>query len=162
VVAGVTVYAGTQRWRPALATAVAVVLAWIGGRVIKAAVARSRPPGLLDGVELREDEVHSYGYVSGHTSVAFALATVLTALLPGRWRWLPYPVAGLVGLARMFFGVHLPLDVLGGAGLGVVCGVVALVAFRVVGPGRAHAAERPGAEPPADPADQPAGPSSSG
>jgi membrane-associated phospholipid phosphatase len=29
----------------------------------------------------------------------------------------------------VFFGVHLPLDVVGGAGVGLVCGTVAVVAF---------------------------------
>lgn len=129
VVGGVGVYALTRRMRPALATATAVLLAWLVARIVKDTVERGRPVELLDDVDLRQTNPDGYGYVSGHASVAFALATALTMVLPGRWRWVPLPVAALVGFARLFFGVHLPLDVLGGAGVGLVCGTVAVVAF---------------------------------
>ena len=129
VVGGVGVYAVTRRTRPALATATAVLLAWLVARIVKETVERGRPVELLDDVDLRQTNPDGYGYVSGHASVAFALATALTMVLPGRWRWVPLPVAALVGFARLFFGVHLPLDVLGGAGVGLVCGTVAVVAF---------------------------------
>ena len=127
VVGGVGVYAVTRRTRPALATATAVLIAWLVARIVKDTVERGRPVELLDDVDLRQ--TNPDGYVSGHASVAFALATALTMVLPGRWRWVPLPVAALVGFARLFFGVHLPLDVLGGAGVGLVCGTVAVVAF---------------------------------
>lgn len=129
VVGGAGVYALTKRARPALATASAVLLVWIVARILKVVVERDRPMDVLDDVTLRQSNPDGYGYVSGHTSVAFALATALTMVLPGRWRWVPLPLAALVGLARVFFGVHLPLDVVGGAGVGLVCGTVAVVAF---------------------------------
>ena len=72
--------------------------------------------------------------MSGHTTIAFALATVLTGMLPGRWRWVPYPLACGVGFARIYYGAHLPLDVLGGAGLGILCGLVASVVFGTIDP----------------------------
>ncbi len=129
VVGGVGVYALTHRARPALATASAVLLAWIVARIVKDVVARGRPVDLLDDVTLRQSNPDGYGFVSGHTSVAFGLATALTVVLPGRWRWVPLPVAVIVGVSRVHFGVHLPLDVLGGAGVGLLCGTVAVVAF---------------------------------
>jgi undecaprenyl-diphosphatase len=46
-------------------------------------------------------------------------------LLPARWRWIPVVLAVLVALARVFVGVHFPLDVLGGAALGVAVGALA-------------------------------------
>jgi undecaprenyl-diphosphatase len=45
-------------------------------------------------------------------------------------------VAALVGVARIYYGAHLPLDVLGGAGLGILCGLVASVAFGAIDPRR--------------------------
>jgi len=142
VVGGVGVYALTRRARPALAAAVAVVLAWLAAQVVKNAIQRDRPGMLLDDLEIRESGVDGHGYVSGHTTVAFALATVLTAVLPGRWRWLPFPVAAVVGLSRIFFGVHLPLDVVGGAGLGLLCGLVAAIVFGTIDPDRTDDLDR--------------------
>lgn len=129
IVGGAGVYALTRRWRPSLATGVSVLLAWGAARLVKEAVERPRPDDLLDDLVVRGPTSDGYGYVSGHTTIAFALATALTAVLPGRWRWAPYPVAAVVGLARVYYGAHLPLDVVGGAGLGVACGVVAVVGF---------------------------------
>jgi membrane-associated phospholipid phosphatase len=122
------VYAATRRVRPALATAVAVFLAWGGAKVVKNVVERGRPADLLGGVEVRESGIHGQGYVSGHAAVAFAVATVVAALLPRGWRWAPFAVASFVALIRVYYGAHLPLDVIGGAGVGVVCGVAASTA----------------------------------
>jgi membrane-associated phospholipid phosphatase len=138
IVGGAAVYALTRRVRPSLAAAVAVVLAWVAARIVKESIQRGRPAVLLDDVNLREGDVDGQGYVSGHTTIAFALATVLTAVLPGRWRWVPFPVASVVGFARIYFGAHLPLDVLGGAGLGILCGLVASVAFGTIDPSRSE------------------------
>ncbi len=135
IVGGAAVYALTRRVRPALAAAVAVGLAWVAAKVVKETIQRARPGDLLDDVDLRESDLSGQGYVSGHTTIAFALATVLTAVLPGRWRWLPFPVASVVGFARVYYGAHLPLDVLGGAGLGILCGLAASVAFGTIDPG---------------------------
>jgi membrane-associated phospholipid phosphatase len=122
------VYAVTRRVRPALVTAAAVLLAWAAAKGVKGLVERGRPRGLLGGVEVRESGIQGAGYVSGHTAVAFALATVVAPLFPRGWRWAPFALAAVVGLSRIYFGAHLPLDVVGGAGLGLVCGVVAWAA----------------------------------
>jgi membrane-associated phospholipid phosphatase len=134
-VGGTLVYLVTRRVRPAMAAALAVLAGWAASRAVKATAGRERPGALLDRVDLRGSDIDGNGFVSGHTTVAFALATVLTAVLPGRWRWAPFPLAAIVGVARIFYGVHLPLDVTGGAGLGVLCGLVASAACGVH-PGR--------------------------
>jgi membrane-associated phospholipid phosphatase len=134
IVGGAGAYALTRRVRPAVAAASAVVLGWVAAKVLKDTIQRGRPGELLDHVNLRESDLDGQGYVSGHTTIAFALATVLTPLLPGRWRWVPFAIASGVGFARVYYGAHLPLDVLGGAGLGILCGLVVSVAFGTIDP----------------------------
>jgi undecaprenyl-diphosphatase len=106
----------------------------VAAKVLKDTIQRGRPGELLDHVNLRESDLDGQGYVSGHTTIAFALGTVLTPLLPGRWRWVPFAIASGVGFARVYYGAHLPLDVLGGAGLGILCGLVVSVAFGTIDP----------------------------
>jgi undecaprenyl-diphosphatase len=131
---GIGVYALTRQLRPALAASSAVLLGWLAAKLVKQVVQRGRPSDLLEQVEVRESGVHGRGYVSGHTATAFALATVVTPLLPGRWRLAPFGLASFVGLARIYYGAHLPLDVLGGAGLGILCGLLASIAFGTIHP----------------------------
>jgi len=108
-----------QRWRPAAALAGTAVVAWFAAGRAKDVADRDRPVG----VRLRDDS-DGFGYPSGHAAVAFALATVAAPLVPARWRWAPYAAATIVGLARMHVGVHYPVDVVGGALIGVGFGLV--------------------------------------
>jgi len=58
------------------------------------------------------------GYLSGHATMAFTLAAVLSPYLTRRWRVVAYGLAGAVALARVHLGAHFPLDVVAGAALG--------------------------------------------
>jgi len=131
---GIAVYAFTRRLRPALAATTAVLLAWALAKVVKHLVQRGRPGDLLTSVRIREAGLHGQGYVSGHAAIAFAVATVVTPLVPRRWRLVPFGLAALVGFARVYYGAHLPLDVIGGAGLGILSGLVASVVFGTIDP----------------------------
>lgn len=114
----------TRRAAAVLASLVAAPVADVLAGRVKEAVERGRPD-VLDGFEPRAT-AGGHGFVSGHTAVAFALAAVVAGMLPGRWRWAPWVAASLVGLARVYEGVHFPLDVLGGAALGTLVGSVVL------------------------------------
>lgn len=123
-VVAVATWVITRDWRPALAVGAAAAVAWSLARVVKEIVERGRPAALLRDVQLPGTTASGYGFVSGHSAVAFAMATVLAPLLPRPWRWTPFVLATAVALARMQVGVHLPLDVLGGAAVGVAVGAV--------------------------------------
>jgi undecaprenyl-diphosphatase len=121
LVVGVT--AGVTR-RPRL-TASALLAsqgAYWGAKAVKHVAARARPVDVLARVRVRE-RATGLGYVSGHSAVAFALAAVLVAECPGAWRVVPLTLAGTVAIGRVYAGVHLPLDVVGGVGLGILAGV---------------------------------------
>jgi glycosyltransferase 2 family protein len=120
--------------RLTLAALTASLVAWWSAKGVKALVSRARPGALLSRVNLRE-HAGGLGYVSGHSAVAFALASVLAPSLPGRWRPAVYGAATVVALARVYSGAHLPLDVVGGAGLGVLAGTLSRWAFGLGGEG---------------------------
>ena len=110
-----------RKVRFALDLFVAGTSAWILAKVVKELVERGRPADLLTDVTLR-DPTSGLGFVSGHTAVAFALATIANSYLGLKGRIACWTLASLVGFARIYVGAHLPLDVLGGAALGWAVG----------------------------------------
>ena len=123
----------TRRARLAVSFLAAGAVAYGGAKLVKELVVRGRPPTLLDGVEIHGDEAQGMGFVSGHAAVVVALAVVAFPYLGRRSRWLVAGCAFAVCLARVYVGAHLPLDVVGGAALGLLVGAgVRLVAGRPV------------------------------
>ena len=126
LVIALAVAAVAHRWRGPLAIVLAWSIAWLATNRAKHIIDRPRPDR-----DLWTDTPGGWGYPSGHTSSAFAVAMVVAALLPARWRWVPFALALVVGLARMYVGVHYPMDVIGGALIGLAAGLAALA---ILGP----------------------------
>jgi membrane-associated phospholipid phosphatase len=122
------VAAGFRRWRLAVELLVAGMGTYVLAKVVKGIWPRGRPDGLLADVVIRGAEAHGRGFVSGHAAVLAALATVAWPWLGRRGRIVVVVLVVLVALTRVYVGAHLPLDVVGGAALGVaVAGLVRLV-----------------------------------
>jgi undecaprenyl-diphosphatase len=82
-------------------------------------------------VVIRGAEAHGRGYVSGHAAVVATLLAVAWPALGRRGRIVCATLAVAVCLSRVHVGAHLPLDVVGGAGLGLaVAGAVRLLLGR--------------------------------
>ena len=111
-----------RRARLAMALVVAGALAYAGAKVVKELVTRGRPATLVDDVEFHGAVAQGLGFVSGHAAVAAALAVVALPYLGPRARWAAAGLAVFVCVARIYVGAHLPLDVVGGAGLGLAAG----------------------------------------
>jgi membrane-associated phospholipid phosphatase len=122
VITGLVVGLVLRRPLLALLFALAPIIAWWAAKVVKDLIERGRPAAEGLAVTIRGTADDGYGFVSGHAAVSFALATVITPHLRGRWRVVPYALATIVALARLYVGAHLPLDVIGGAALGIVVG----------------------------------------
>jgi glycosyltransferase 2 family protein len=110
-----------RNWRASFDIVVAGTLAWFAAKVVKDAIQRPRPGGLLDDVA-RFGSTEGLGFVSGHTAVAAAIACAAAPYLPRGARRAAWVVVWLVGLSRIYFGAHLPLDIVGGAALGWMIG----------------------------------------
>jgi uncharacterized protein (TIRG00374 family) len=125
------VSAAARRFRLAAGILVGGAATYELAKVVKGLVVRGRPAALLAHVHIHGAAALGRGYVSGHAAVVGVLAVLLLPVLRGRWRWVVVAVAVAVCVARMYVGAHLPLDIVGGAALGVAVGaVVRLVAGR--------------------------------
>ena len=125
-----------RRFRLAVAVVVATLAKLALERVVKAMVSRERPGTSIGPDAHLRGDVSSAGesFVSGHALLVTALAGLVAPYLPGRWKIVPWVMAGLVLVARVYVGAHNPLDVLCGAGLGLAVAGVLNLAFGVPGP----------------------------
>jgi glycosyltransferase 2 family protein len=112
------------RNRLAASLAVGGTIAWVGAKVAKPFGGRQRPKAVLPDIATREPIQGDLGWVSGHTAVATTIAFIASEELPGPSRPVLLGIVGTVGFGRMYVGAHLPHDVLGGAGLGMMISAV--------------------------------------
>ena len=100
---------------------------WVLSKLVKQMVRRPRPAALVSGTNSRGRDASGLGYLSGHAGVAVALGATAFPRLSPSGRAVVVAVVPIVGLSRIYVGAHLPLDVAGGAALGLaVDGAVAL------------------------------------
>jgi undecaprenyl-diphosphatase len=82
-------------------------------------VGRVRPCHILENVRLLVDCNSSFSFPSSHAVNIFAAAFFLSQ--PFKKYSIPiYILAALVGYSRIYIGIHYPLDVIGGAGIGLI------------------------------------------
>ena len=118
-----------RRWVVAAALAMSGVTVYVLAKVIKGYVGRGRPSALVESVVEREPfSPESLGYPSGHAAVAWAITIIVLAFMGRPWRRVAIVLAIVVPVVRMYVAAHLPLDLIGGAAVGVfVASAVSLV-----------------------------------
>jgi membrane-associated phospholipid phosphatase len=116
--AAVAALAG-RRWL-ALRLLAGGLMAWFGAKAIKPLGGRQRPEHVVEGARIREGIAGNLGWVSGHSAVATTLAATAADELPGWALPLLVGVVATTGFGRIYVGAHLPHDVIGGIGLGMV------------------------------------------
>ena len=120
-----------RRWRLAAALVLVVPLKLALERAVKLLVQRERPGTTVPDAVLRG--VHSAGlsFVSGHAIITFAIAGLLGLVLPRRWAVVAFVLATCNAVARVYLGAHNPLDVVGGAAVGLAIAAVLDLVFDV-------------------------------
>jgi membrane-associated phospholipid phosphatase len=109
-----------RRWLLALSLAISGVAVYVLARVIKEYVSRGRPSAFVEGVVERETfSSDSLGYPSGHAAVAWAITIIVLAYVGRPWQIAAIALAIVVPIVRMYVAGHLPLDLIGGAALGI-------------------------------------------
>ncbi len=106
----------------------ALVLSGIIAACLKLAYHSPRPFTVLENVRQLTIPTEPNSFPSGHTSSTFSVVSVLVWTLRENKAivCLLALFAFLVGFSRIYVGVHYPFDVLVGAVVGVVSGVVVL------------------------------------
>jgi undecaprenyl-diphosphatase len=108
-----------RRWRLAAALVLVVPLKLALERMVKLLVQRERPGTTVPEAVLRGVHPGGLSYVSGHAIITFAIAGLLVLVLPRRWGIVAFVLATLNAVARVYLGAHNPLDVVGGAAVGL-------------------------------------------
>jgi len=126
------VVAWTRSVLPVAAGAVAAAVAWALANLAKAIADRPRPYQVVADAVLRQQPAHGTSFPSSHTAVTVAVVIALLPFLPRVLAGVAIGYAVLVGWSRVYLGVHYPLDVLAGAGIGMAVGGAVLLALGVL------------------------------
>lgn len=115
------------------AALLSVVLSEVVCQVLKRLADQPRPTAVVPGLDVHgyPKDPHGNAYPSAHTGVT-------VGLVAAAWPWLTRPqravgvaLALLIALNRLYIGAHWPVDVVGGAAVGLLSGAVCwLVAAR--------------------------------
>jgi undecaprenyl-diphosphatase len=118
------------RWPGVFQAALAIGLAaLLADSAAKPLIARHRPFVSYTGVELMAKPQRSGSFPSTHAAGAVAGAFALGRVFP-ELRVALWVMAALVAFARVYLGVHYPLDVIGGAVIGLAAAAFAMGGLR--------------------------------
>lgn len=105
---------------------VALAFSELAAQVMKRLADQPRPLWVIPGLDAHgyPTDPHGNAYPSAHTAVAVAAVSAL-------WPWVSWPqrivgvtLAVLVACNRIYIGAHWPIDVIGGAAIGLLAGTV--------------------------------------
>jgi undecaprenyl-diphosphatase len=97
-------------------------------KFLKQRIKRDRPCQVVSGVHQRISPGDQFSFPSGHTAAAFVIATLISHFFQA----LQVPVYGwalLVGVSRIYLGVHYPTDILAGLAVGIICALAGITIF---------------------------------
>ncbi len=110
----------TGHRRRGITATVSLILVSVLTAVMKSAIARPRPFMVVsDAITFQLNS--GWSFPSGHMSRVFGLLPS-TKGMKRKIRLLGYSLAILVGFSRIYIGLHYPLDLVGGAALGLAAG----------------------------------------
>lgn len=131
---------GIWSWRKLMVFLSAYGLASLVAQLLKRIYVIPRPAEVFEtqrGIELYsylklrgEALPHSLSFPSGHTTVAFALLTILAFYMPKQMQILILCMAIAIGVSRIYLACHFLVDVLAGSFIGVSAAVCVYIIFK--------------------------------
>ncbi|MCC6277166.1 MAG: phosphatase PAP2 family protein [Oligoflexia bacterium] len=139
----------TKALKTILGLVIAIAIADVtASQFIKPLIKRDRPEFSTEQVRLLVPSQGSPSFPSNHAANTFAAAFFLLAVNPVMAP-LGFAIALLVGYSRIYVGVHFPIDVLGGVGVGWLASVAAVwITTRLLGLFKIHLFDRPASDDP--------------
>lgn len=115
----------------AILLAISIGVTDLFGAMIKRFWVRERPFS-VETEFIQRSAAGGYSFPSNHAANMFCMAFFLSAFFP-KLRWFFFTIAILISFSRIYNGVHYPFDVLGGAILGTLMGILgSKVAMQIV------------------------------
>lgn len=102
---------------------IALTTSHIFVQILKRIVCRERPSRMLPGTNTFNVPLDYYSFPSGHTTAAFSINTVFAFYKPAMVAPL-MAFSFIVGLSRLYLGVHYPSDVFVGLLIGVTFAII--------------------------------------
>ncbi len=87
-------------------------------QALKKMLSRERPYVIIEKLNTFGINLSDYSFPSGHTTASFSIATTLALNIPGL-TYFVFILATIIGISRIYLGVHYPTDVAAGIILGV-------------------------------------------
>lgn len=109
-----------------------VVLAdQLSDHLIRPLVGRLRPCNVLQGVHTPDGLLASYSFPAGGAALVAGIVLLVGIRYP-RSKWYLLFLAVMVGLSRVYLGLHYPTDVLAGFAVGLLAGMIVEFVFRLL------------------------------
>lgn len=102
---------------------IALSLSAVITQIIKKNVNRVRPFITLDNLYIKKIGIDKYSFPSGHTCASFSIAMMTYFFFPHLFIY-SLILSILVGISRMYLGVHYPTDVFIGMIIGITTSIV--------------------------------------
>lgn len=96
---------------------------------MKDTIARPRPLELVSSLASRQYSAVGFGFPSGHSALSMVCALAILPHVSKSWKLGIILTVILVGLSRVYLGVHAPLDVIGGWSLAIVIWSIFMLVF---------------------------------
>ncbi|KFM94277.1 phosphatase PAP2 family protein [Paenibacillus macerans] len=104
----------------------ALALSHLAAVLVKRTFQRTRPYAALRGARISIRPLKDYSFPSGHTTAAFSIAVPFLFTAPGLAQIL-LPLAFIVGMSRIYLGVHCPSDCLAGGLIGALTALLVVL-----------------------------------
>ena len=120
-----------RRVLPPVAATVVTLAATFGLGLLGAAVYREKRPFQTHHVHQLLTHAAGQSFPSDHATAAFGVALAVGVFLSWRWGIVLFLAALLIGFARVYDGIHYPLDIAGGFLAAVVATAFVWAVIRV-------------------------------